>query len=162
MLSIQQAYDICRLEASRVNVDPVLAMAVVLTESGCDDQAVRLENGFYRRYMAKQTFTAPVKILLSTSYGLMQTMGETLRTMGYFPPIMDSRNVAEAIDRYLASPQMQVAWGCQFLSSIITRKQGDIVASLLTWNGGADPEYPARVFSKQEFVSEAIKSGKLK
>jgi hypothetical protein len=161
MLSIQEAYKVCQLEASRYDVDPVLAMAIVLQESGCDDKAVRLENGFYRKYIEKMTFSVPVKILLSASYGLMQTMGETLRTLGYFPGVMDSRNVSEAIERYLNSPQEQVAFGSQFFSALVVRKRGDIVAALLAWNGGGDPEYPARVMAKKEFVLEAIKAGKL-
>ena len=136
-------------------------MAIVMQESGCNEKAVRLENGFYRRYIEKQAYSVPIKVLLSTSYGLMQTMGETLRTMGYFPPIMDNRNVAEQIERYLDNPREQIAWGCSFLFTLLVKKHDDEVAALLAWNGGGDPEYPARVEAKKEFIREAIQTGKL-
>lgn len=161
MLSIKEAYQLCLLEAPLHNVDPITAMAIVLQESGCNEKAVRLENGFYRRYIEKMAYSVPIKVLLSTSYGLMQTMGETLRTMGYFPPIMDDRNVCEAIERYLANPREQVAWGCSFFSNLVVRKKGDEVDALLAWNGGGNPNYPAEVEAKKEFVRDAIKAGQL-
>ncbi len=103
--------------------DPLLVLAVCEQESGYDFSAVRLENGFYRSYTKKMEFETPVEILFAASYGLMQLMGLSLHELRVFPAT-DSATVVAGLNVLIGKPDMQIEFGCAWLTVKRLQAQG--------------------------------------
>ena len=159
----QQVLDLCKTYAPQYELDPVLVLAVCQQESSFFHDAARLEQGFYRRYTMPDTLATTTEILLASSYGLMQTMGQILREHGFFKFYREYHNkvhaeqivdplgevpVVKGINAYMVRPPWQVEWGCIHLRKKMDTAKGDVRKALLFWNGGGNPSYPGEVLLK--------------
>lgn len=145
--------------AREVGVAPRILAGLVMQESSGDPWAIRVERGFWGRYLdgiLAFVKRSPSKVddrwaeypdIYSASYGLCQVMLQTALehgwTMRRFPtelldPAVNLRVAAEILRKHIAKGLEQVRQG----------KAGDAVhVALLRYNGGGDPEYPARVLA---------------
>jgi len=163
---------ICKTAAKSYGIDPLLIMAVCEQESqdqkekgSCDEYAVRLENGFYNRYIKRFEFATSSEVLLSASYGLMQVMGESLREMKYFEwyrkwyngqhptwPLLTEElsqlTVVKGIDDFMINPIWQIEWGIKWFDRKLKGASGNVETALQRWNGGGNPNYAKEVMSK--------------
>lgn len=132
--------DLCKKIAPKYGLDPILLLALIEQESSYDEKAIRLENGFYRRYVKPQGLSPSVSVLLSASYGLTQCMGWTLHEMNYFAPTTNSE-IARQIDEYILDPSAQIEYGARWLKK--KQSSGTIEDGLRRYNGSA--LYPPQV-----------------
>lgn len=128
--------------AKGAGLDPALVCAVVEQESSWDPWAIRYEPDFYTRYILPLQEKGIVRTdtearARAFSWGLMQTMLQSVREIGY------SDNAAKLCD-----PITGLKWGCSLLALKVKAAGGDITKGLLLWNGGSNPEYPAQVLEK--------------
>jgi soluble lytic murein transglycosylase-like protein len=127
-----------RTIAVRHRLDPVLVCAVVDQESSWDTYAMRYEPRFRERYVADLGLNPTEEIARSISWGLMQVMGQVARENGF-----DAKFLSE-----ICSPEIGLDVGCIALAKHFRNGCGDIAKVLTLWNGGADPQYAARVAAK--------------
>ena len=127
-------------------LDPALFCALVETESDWYTWASRHEPAFQTRYID------PIKSVerygstsykterkdRATSFGLCQVMGQVAREMG-----CKVRSLLE-----LTREEVGLEWGAKRLKKAMDRKNGDVRAALLNYNGGSDIEYPDRILDK--------------
>lgn len=153
-----------------------LVAAIAYQESHGRFHALRVERGFYRRYLANKIAEelpghVPKEITLETekwaravSWGLMQIMGETARENGF------KGNWVQIYD-----PMVNVGLGCRYFKKCLQRDEdvllkdlpevkffkkfstliADIkdekkiraMMALLRYNGGTNVHYPFEVFS---------------
>jgi len=137
--------------AYKHNLNPHLIAAVIHQESKGNPYAVRYEQGFYKRYIAdrtpatlrgyipRQCSFATEKTLRSTSFGLMQVMGNTAREAGF-----NGEFLTELLD-----VSKNVAIGTQILRDMIDASK-DTETALLKWNGGGNPAYPKEVIEHMD------------
>jgi soluble lytic murein transglycosylase-like protein len=135
--------------ARTYQLNPNLIAALIQAESEGDPWISRYEPGFFNRYIrdkAKGSLPgfvpaeshctlATEKMQRSTSYGLMQIMGETAREHGFA-----GNSLLELCD-----PAVNIALGAKILHSFLDKELGDLTRALLRWNGGANASYPDRV-----------------
>lgn len=126
-----------KAKASTLGLDPALACAVVEQESAWNPWAIRYEPAFYQRYEVPQNLTPTEKIARSISWGLFQTMGETVRSAGY-------RGDMAA----LCDPDTGITWGLAVLQKKLQAANNDVTKALLLWNGGSNTAYPAEVLAR--------------
>lgn len=141
--------------AALFDLDPKLVACIIYQESGGDENAYRVEEGFYDRYLknkkAKElsgyvpNFPPTLiseKRARAVSYGSMQIMGETARMMGYkgrwLPNVKKSEDniyIGCKYLRYLSDlpATKKISGGKEKLRYILTR-----------WNGSS--EYPDIIF----------------
>jgi hypothetical protein len=133
---------IAKQTAERHGLDPVLICAIVEQESAWNTRAVRLENGFYHKYMVpmveKGTVLISDAVLRSASFGLGQTMLESLREIGF-----------AGTPEELTAPAIGLEWLCVLFQKKLDDAGGNIQAGLLHWNGGGNPSYPAEVLARE-------------
>lgn len=146
--------------ALNVDLDPALVCSVIEHESSWDPWAVRYESGFYQRYVSPmQGLTDTEKNLRSTSFGLLQIMGQTARELGY-----DAKWLTGLLD-----PPDGLMMGCRKLKRCLANnekvtdgkvdKQATINAALLAYNGGGDATYPTHAlaaYSKYEYLNKGV------
>lgn len=97
--------------AAKANSLPAdLVAAIVTVESGGNPAATRFEEGFLRRYIAKFKYPAQEARERSTSWGLMQIMGQTAYEMGFRGKFPD-----------LLNPRVGLEWGCIYLRRLSCR-----------------------------------------
>jgi hypothetical protein len=145
MMTRDAVLALCKQYAPNYTVDPILALALCEQESSYDETAVRLENGFFH-YTAGSgipKFSVPTRVLMSTSYGLTQMMGESLRQVGFFGGATMGNDVIVKLEAYIVHPEWQIDFGLKFFNGV---KHQD----LLRWNGGGDPDYPAKVLARRD------------
>lgn len=141
--------------AALFDLDYKLVASIIYQESGGDENAYRVEEAFYDRYLknkkAKElsgyvpnfppTLTSE-KRARAVSYGAMQVMGETARMMGYknrwLPNVKSNKDniyIGCKYLRYLFNlPQTKkISGGKEQLRYVLTR-----------WNGSS--EYPDIIF----------------
>lgn len=139
-------------------VSPVTVLALIEQESSYNEDAVRLEQGYYSRYIKKLNHSTVVESLLSCSYGLTQMMGQSLAESGFFQwhfsqmganthfvDPMQNLHVAYALDQFCENPEWQVRFGTKWLERKIELAGNDVQKGLLYWNGGGDPDYPNKI-----------------
>lgn len=125
--------------ATTFGLDPALVCAVIEQESSWDTEAKRLEQGFYVRYVRPQKLASGMEAIgRSTSWGLMQVMGQTAREHGY------NGN----FDDLCLDPEMAIQVGCIVLKKKLERAKGDLTRGLLLWNGGGNKDYPGEVIAR--------------
>jgi soluble lytic murein transglycosylase-like protein len=126
-------------------LDPALVAAVATHESSWNVWAVRYEPGFFSRYIQPLLNNGTVKTLTdatmrSTSFGLMQIMGQTAREKGFTGSFLTQ----------LCDPDVGMDYGCRKLAKCTTDHPNDVRGALLAYNGGSDPQYPDLVL---QFIS---------
>jgi soluble lytic murein transglycosylase-like protein len=146
---MQPLGELIKLHATRHNLDPELVAAVVLQESAGQATEKRLENGFYRKYVRKTETIGNVPpgpddvpasveaVLRSTSFGLMQIMGQVAREFGF-----KNRWLSDLEDRGI-----NLNLGCQIFSKHL-RDRGSVRLALLRWNGGGNAHYDDEVIGR--------------
>jgi soluble lytic murein transglycosylase-like protein len=127
-----------RAAAVRHRLDPALVCAVIEQESSWNSYAIRYEPTFRERYVAVLELAPTEEIARSTSWGLMQVMGQVAREHGFARQFLSG----------LCLPEIGVEIGCAVLANKLSAAEGDLNAGLLLWNGGGDRSYPSRVLSK--------------
>jgi soluble lytic murein transglycosylase-like protein len=144
-------YEICKRIAPKYGYDPILILALCEQESSYDESALRLEQGYYVKYVKPQVLASTVKVMFSASYGLTQLMGMSLYEAGYFDPVTN-KDVAHQLDQYMVQPELQVEYGCKWLKK--KQGSGSIVDGLRRYNGSA--EYPPKVLARYERLKDAL------
>ena len=124
--------------AARFNLNSALVCAVIEEESSWDTYAIRYEPLFHRRYVRPLKLPSTEEVARSTSWGLMQVMGQVAREHGF-----KGRFLSE-----ICSPAVGIEVGCIVLAKKTADASGDVAKTLLLWNGGDNPEYPGRVLNK--------------
>lgn len=126
------------MQAHKAGIDPALVKAVCSHESSWYPWAVRYEPAFFDRYIAgMKGLTATEMHNRSTSFGLMQIMGQTAREQG-----CRVQSLAELCD-----PMSGIEQGCIKLARCLKDHPGDVNAALLEYNGGSDLSYPNAVMA---------------
>lgn len=128
---------IARLAADAVGLDPALVCAVCEQESSWDPNATRHEPAFKTRYVDPLGLSEPEATYRSTSYGLMQVMGQVAREFGFIADIPT-----------LCDPRTGVTVGCMVLQHKLGQMHGDVTRGLLRYNGGGNPNYAAEVMAR--------------
>lgn len=126
--------------AEKHSVDPALVCAVVEQESGWEPFAIRYEPAFRSRYVAPLGLPPTEEVARSTSWGLMQVMGQLAREHGFSGEFLSA----------LTDPQTGLDVGCAVLSAKLTAADGGLVRALNLWNGGANPNYSQEVLARVE------------
>jgi soluble lytic murein transglycosylase-like protein len=99
---------------------------------------MRYEPEFRDRYIAALGLLPTEEIARSTSWGLMQVMGQVAREHGF-----KNEFLAE-----LCEPAVGLEMGCLVLARKLTSTAGDLTRGLLLWNGGANPSYAEEVLNR--------------
>ena len=128
--------------APAFNLPSDLVCAVCEQESGWNPNATRYEQGFRERYIDRMGLPEIEAIQRSTSYGLMQLMGQVAIEMGFKGDLYQ-----------LLDPEVGLAWGCRYLEKKMVHAEGNTEAALLSWNGGGNEEYPRQVLGRVEKYS---------
>ncbi|MGH9574591.1 MAG: transglycosylase SLT domain-containing protein [Candidatus Acidiferrales bacterium] len=131
--------------AARFDLNAALVCAVIDVESSWDTYAIRFEPLFRQRYVRALNLSPTEEIARSTSWGVMQVMGQVAREHGF-----RGRFLSE-----ICSPMVGIEIGCVVLTKNIGDRAGDVAKGLLLWNGGDDGQYPERVLSKMPQYSKA-------
>lgn len=131
--------------ASRCGLDLALVCSVCEHESSWNTWSCRYEPAFYSKYIQPMIDTGFVRTITeaqsrSTSYGLMQVMGQVAREHGFAGKYLTE----------LCDPDVGVDYGCRKLQKC-SQNNTDIRKMLLAYNGGGDPNYPDLVL---QFMSK--------
>lgn len=184
-ISKQDLYNLCKQIAPQFNLDPLLILAIAQQEAMKDEHnptiflgdVARLEEGFYNRYIRKMTYATTTEILLSTSFGCFQMMGQSLVETKFFFEEFDSmdaayqiryqnamseENVPKAINRYCEDFSAQVKSACKHFTTKLRLANGITSKALLFWNGGSDGAYPDKVLRHLQVFTLEVKKGILK
>jgi soluble lytic murein transglycosylase-like protein len=124
--------------ATAQGLDPGLVCAVIEQESAWDTAAIRLEQGFYTKYVRKQNLPDRQEAAgRAVSWGLMQVMGQVAREHGFTGRLDE-----------LCTPEVGIEIGCMVLKTKLKAGGGDLTAGLLKWNGGSRPAYVNEVLAR--------------
>ena len=126
-------------------MNAALVCAVIEVESSWDTYAIRFEPVFRERYVRALNLPATEEMARSTSWGVMQVMGQVAREHGF-----RGRFLSE-----ICSPMVGIEIGCVVLAKKLLDASGDVAKGLLLWNGGNDALYPGRVLNKMLRYSQA-------
>ena len=148
------------------HIDPFLQMA--FNEQEADkvpgnallyDAAIpRMENGFRERYIDhKKNYPTTTAIILASSFGFRQMLGQSLLELGWFAADFARQNdayrttynndpmhylgIIDAINRYCVDPYQQIAAGVDWYLKKLKIAGGDQGKAILFYNGGGRPEY---------------------
>lgn len=114
--------------------------AVVEQESSWEPFAIRYEPAFRSRYVAPLGLPPTEEVARSTSWGLMQVMGQLAREHGFSDKFLTA----------LSDAQAGLEIGCTVLAAKLKTAAGDLAKGLNLWNGGANPTYAQEVLAKLE------------
>lgn len=131
---------LARTTAAKHDLDPALVCAIVEQESSWEPFAIRYEPAFRSRYVAPLGLPPTEEVARSTSWGLMQVMGQLAREHGF-----SGRFLAALSD---APAGLEI--GCTVLAAKLKTAAGDLTKALNLWNGGANPNYAQEVLAKLE------------
>lgn len=132
--------------SSQTGISVELLAAVIHQESGGNPFAVRYEPAFLKRYLEDKTKKTiggyvPARCswqtevqMRSTSFGLMQLMGQVARERGFQGEFLTE----------LCDPAVNLKWGSELLQTLL-HKHDTTEKALLRWNGGGDPNYGKKV-----------------
>lgn len=131
--------ELAKKTAGEHGLDPALVCAVCEQESDWVPWAVRLEQGFFERYVSHTVKNDDPQeaVNQAVSWGLMQVMGATARDVGLKGPISD-----------MTYPSIGLEMGCRKLKSCLNYKLGNVHDALQMYNGGGDPNYAAAVMAR--------------
>lgn len=133
------------------DISEELIKSIILQESSLKVWVTRYEPNFFIKYIQNRK-TSDLKGHFprfiskdtefnqrSTSFGLMQIMGQVAREMGY-----SKDSLIE-----LVKPELNIYFGCKFFRRLLDIKNNDIRKALLNWNGGGNKYYPDEVLSRK-------------
>lgn len=148
----------CKLQAPLYDLDPYVLAGLIEQESSGDPNAIRLEQGFYRRYVKGAESHQIVAALLATSFGLGQCMGmtiaaETLEPMEFVRIKENPVAFVEWLTRYTNDKIYQIQVAAIHLQRHL-RNTGSLDRALLRYNGGGDPDYPKKVYARAEALKK--------
>jgi soluble lytic murein transglycosylase-like protein len=124
--------------AAKYGLEATLVAAVCEQESDWEPGAVRFEPGFLKRYVEPLKLGDVLEELdRSTSWGLMQIMGQTARELGYAGSCPSLRD-----------PETAVIYGCKKLQSCFLKNGSHVATALLAYNGGGNPHYALQVMAR--------------
>lgn len=131
--------------ATKYGLDPALVCALIEHESTWNAWACRYEPTFMARYIQPLLNNGTVKTMTeatmrSSSFGLMQVLGQVAREMGFGGKFLTE----------LCDPDVGVDFGCKKLQKCFL-SHPEARGALLSYNGGGDPSYPDLVL---QFVSK--------
>lgn len=115
-----------------------IVCAVCEQESSWNPWAMRYEPAFRQRYVAPLGLPPTEEIARSTSWGLMQVMGETAREAGFSGKSLSA----------LCDPATGLEIGCTVLAEKFRLAANDSSQALELWNGGANPDYAGQVLAR--------------
>ena len=144
-LTKTDALNIAIHAGKKYDLDPYLLLGMIEQESAYETESVRLENGFFRKYAQPLVLATTTKVLLSTSFGLLQVMGYSLREMGLFQDDPTPAGIAMRVDRYMIDPLEQIMTGANWLR-VKMGENPDVVRGLTRYNGSS--EYPPQVLAR--------------
>jgi soluble lytic murein transglycosylase-like protein len=134
--------DLARNTANAEGLDPAVVCAVVEQESAWNPWAMRYEPLFFAKYVAplytNNKIGATEAYARGFSWGLMQVMGQTARELG-----LTSAHLAALCD-----PVINLTVGCKLLKKKLDSAKGELHKALLSWNGGANPDYAEEVIAR--------------
>lgn len=141
--------EIIRRCAVEHGLNPRLIAAIAYTESGGNPYAMRYEPAFRAKYLRGKTsktiggyvphgctFDTEVTAR-STSWGLMQVMGQVAREHGFRGEFLSE----------LCDPHVNLSLGSMLLANYIQVRGLNTREALLRWNGGGNEKYPEVVFT---------------
>lgn len=127
----------------KVRADIVLS--IIEVESSNNKDAIRFEPKLYERLLKMKkinghvpnppTYTTEL-ISRATSWGLMQILGESARTLLNYK----SRYLSSLLDI-----EINIANGCKLLYKYLEMSDFNYDEALLLYNGGADKTYPCKI-----------------
>ena len=143
--------------APAFHLETNFVMAIIEQESSFREDSLRFELGFMRKYLSKFDLLLTQKILLSTSYGLMQVMGQSLNEMGYFGTITKENNndLVKELEHFMSTPKVQIKCGCEWYVRKLRIANGDTHTALQYWNGGGNKNYADEVLLKYETINKS-------
>jgi soluble lytic murein transglycosylase-like protein len=124
--------------AVKYGLDPAIVAAVCEQESAWNQWATRYEPAFYLHYIVPMGLQDPTEAYTrSTSFGLMQVMGEVAREHGFAGKFMVE----------LCDPDVGIDYGCKKLQKCFSI-HGDADTALLAYNGGENRSYGQQVLAR--------------
>jgi soluble lytic murein transglycosylase-like protein len=144
MMTQDQLVTLAKTTAQSHNLYVELICAICERESTWNPYEIRFESGWYDRKDWPQLLTQskyPRFCSVSTeiaarsmSWGLMQTLGQSVREIGF----------ADWMPQ-LSDPLTGLDWGCQLFARKLELAKGNVPEALLLWNGGANKSYPQEI-----------------
>lgn len=139
----------CKLQAGLYDLDPYILAGLIEQESSGVADAIRLEQGYYRRYVKDVEAHPIVATLMSTSFGLGQCMGmtiaaETLDSVTFVKLKNNPVAFVEWMMKYTNDPIYQIQVAAAHLQRHL-KNTGSLDRALLRYNGGGDPDYPDKI-----------------
>ena len=129
-----------------------LVAATVGVESGGNTWAFRFESGFYQRYVKPNTSIRALgpcsldteRQAQATSWGLMQVMGATARSLGFAGPFLSA----------LCVPETGLEFGARFLAKLRDRHLAlhGWPGVVCAYNAGSVRKDPEGRFANQAYV----------
>jgi soluble lytic murein transglycosylase-like protein len=138
---------LAKITAVQFNLIPSLVCGICEQESSWDPDALRYEGVFFIRYIEPMINSGALTDIKeaenrATSWGLMQVMGQVAREMLYTGPFP------------FPTPAEGIRVGCEKFARCVAASKGDMVAALLRYNGGGNPNYPREVIVKSAAYGE--------
>ena len=138
---------LAKLTAVQFNLIPTLVCGICEQESSWNADATRYEEAFYLHYIEPMVLSQELLDMTeaknrATSWGLMQVMGEVARELLYTGPFP------------FVEPGEGIRIGCEKFARCVAAAKGDMVAALLRYNGGGNPNYPRQVIAKSASYGE--------
>lgn len=135
---------IVKATASDEKLFPEIMCAIVEQESSWNPWSIRYEPAFYEHYVAPLLKSGEVKsqteaTARAISWGLFQTMGQSVRELGFAGPMAS-----------LCDPATSAIWGCKLFTVKLGHAGEDLEKALALWNGGGNPLYPGQVLARVE------------
>jgi len=149
--------DIIKKHSSNFGINERLIRAIIQTESSWNPWAIRVERGFWSRYLTgikNIFFKTPEKDekwlsypdLASASYGLMQIMLSTAMEHGF----------RFTYPTELFDPNANIKFGCAYLKRLYER-YGDWDCAIAAYNAGSAKKNLDGTFKNQGYVSKVLK-----
>jgi soluble lytic murein transglycosylase-like protein len=128
--------------AQKHNLPPDVVMGLIEKESSWCAWAIRFEPRFEQIYIERLSLASMTeKTARSISWGPMQVMGQVARERGFTGEFLSE----------LCDPPTGIEFGCRHLAGKLSTHLGDMMAALLSYNGGADHDYGRVVLQNANF-----------
>jgi len=149
MGDISQYWDLVKQKSAEHKLDPCLVSAIILTESGGDEAAVRFEPAYRWLYTPDKVRPASCsknteQNLQKTSWGLMQIMGAVARERGFRGWLT-----------LLLQPENNIEYGCRHVRHLFDRPwdMSDVIAA---YNFGSPIRTPSGAYRNQRYVDSVL------
>lgn len=132
---------IARQTANKYALPPDIICGICEQESSWNPWSIRFEPLFLAHYVKKLNLSPSEETARSISWGLMQIMGEEARERGFSGTFLSE----------LCDPPIGIEFGCRAFQHKMAMNSGNLDASLLSYNGGADIQYARDVLQKSNY-----------